>query len=99
MPNIPSIKIGNTTYNVKDTTAREHLVEVSTTQPSSPDNRLWIKDAENEYEIPTYEEFSALQSEVAQKAVLPVYPSTDGTYILKAIISNGTAVLSWEAQS
>lgn len=62
MPNIPSIKIGNTTYNVKDTTAREHLVEVSTTQPSSPDNRLWIKDAGNEYEIPTYEEFSEVKN-------------------------------------
>lgn len=62
MPNIPSIKIGNTTYKVKDEVAREHLVEVSNTQPSSPDNRLWIKNAENEYQIPTYEEFEKVNS-------------------------------------
>lgn len=62
MPNIPSIKIGNTTYKVKDEVAREHLVEVSDTQPSSTDNRLWIKDAGNEYLVPTYEEFSNLNS-------------------------------------
>lgn len=62
MPNIPSIKIGNTTYKVKDEVAREHLIEVSNTQPSSTDNRLWIKNAENEYQVPTYEEFSDLKS-------------------------------------
>ena len=61
MPNIPSIKIGNTVYNVKDAVAREHLVEVSNSQPSSPDNKLWIKDDQNEYVIPTYDEFSELK--------------------------------------
>lgn len=68
MPNIPSIKIGNTNYDIKDTTAREHLIEVSTTPPSSTENRLWIKNAENEYQVPTYEEFSNLKSALSLEA-------------------------------
>lgn len=78
---------------------KENLVMSSETEPSEVNNRVWLKPLDAETAIPTYAEFSALQSEVAQKATLPAYPSTDGTYILKATVSNGTAVLSWEAQT
>lgn len=78
---------------------KEKIVMSSSTEPDEVNNRIWLKPMDSETAIPTYEEFSALQSEVAQKAVLPAYPSTDGTYILKATISNGTATLSWEVQS
>lgn len=106
MPNIPSIRIGNTTYSVKDTVAREHLIEVSDTQPSSSDNRLWIKNAENEFQIPTYREFSNLVSEVDNKIDNPsnvpagrfMQTNYDGTAIWGDPVSKTeivTAVENW----
>lgn len=73
MPNIPSIKIGDTTYDVKDQVARDHLVEVGTAEPipqsMHPDNRLYVKDygsAQDEeahtYVVPTIDEFNDLKS-------------------------------------
>lgn len=73
MPNILSIKIGDTTYDVKDQVARDHLVEVGTAEPTPqsmhPDNRLYVKDYgsiqdENDhtYVIPTMDEFNDLKS-------------------------------------
>lgn len=59
---IPEVKIGNEVYQIKDRTAREHLVEVSETQPESEDNKLWIKNQEEEYEVPTIGEFNDLKS-------------------------------------
>ena len=61
---IPEVKIGNEVYQIKDRTAREHLVEVSETQPESEDNKLWIKNQEAEYEIPTMDEFDDLKSAI-----------------------------------
>lgn len=64
---IPEVKIGNEVYELKDRTAREHLVEVSTTQPSDENNRLWIKDQEAEYEVPTIDEFNDLKSALGKQ--------------------------------
>lgn len=61
---IPEVKIGNEVYQIKDRTAREHLVEVSTTQPTSEDNKLWIKNQEAEYEVPTIDELNDLKSAI-----------------------------------
>lgn len=63
---IPEVKIGNETYEIKDRTAREHLVEIKdgTTPPESPDNRLWIKPRENSYLVPEYSEFEELAETV-----------------------------------
>lgn len=69
---IPEVKIGNEVYQVKDRTAREHLVEVSQTQPTSEDNKLWIKNQEAEYEVPTIDEFNDLKSAMYLKATNPV---------------------------
>ena len=57
---IPSVKIGNTTYEIKDLTARQHLIEVNNSQPTSPDNQLWIREQEDEFRVPTYEEYTEL---------------------------------------
>lgn len=70
---IPEVKIGNEVYELKDRTAREHLVEVSTTQPSDENNRLWIKDQEAEYEVPTIDEFDSLKSAL-NSLTLPLIP-------------------------
>lgn len=61
---IPSLKIGNEVFEIKDLTARRHLIEVNNSQPTSPDNQLWIKEQEEEYRVPTYEEFTELQNMV-----------------------------------
>ena len=61
---IPSLKIGNEVFEIKDLTARQHLIEVNNSQPTSPDNQLWIKEQEEEYRVPTYEEFTELQNMV-----------------------------------
>lgn len=65
MPNIPELKIGNTTYKLKDTELRENIVLAQDTQPSNENNRIWINESQStEYELPTYAEFSSLQSAV-----------------------------------
>ena len=58
MPNIPTVKVGNTVYDIKDVTAREHLVEVSQTRPISVDNKLWIQEEQHTYEIPTMDDLN-----------------------------------------
>ena len=90
MKNIPQVKIGNEVYDIKDTTAREHLVEVSGTKPTSVDNRLWIKDEQNTYTVPTYDEFESVASRI------PSAPTSAGTYVLKASVSGGRATYGWE---
>lgn len=63
---INSIKVGNVVHPIEDQTAREHLVEVGQTQPVSEANRLWIKNQENEYEVPTMTEFMETTNSVRQ---------------------------------
>lgn len=77
MPNIPSIKIGDTTYDVKDQVARDHLVEVGTTTPTHPDNRLYVKDygsvADEDahtYIVITKEDFEAFAGELGTKQLV-----------------------------
>lgn len=93
--NIPAVTIGNETYEIKDTTAREHLVEVKPghTPPTSPDNKLWIKDETHVYEVPTMEDLNALN-----KKLLPTAPTTNGIYRLKCTVNNGTVVYTWESE-
>lgn len=55
--NIPYMRVGNEIFEIKDLTAREHLVEVRDSQPTSPDNKVWIKETEEEVQVPTYKEF------------------------------------------
>lgn len=81
MPNIPSIKIGDTTYDVKDQVARDHLVEVGTAEPTPqsmhPDNRLYVKDygspADEEahtYVVITKEDFEAFAGTLGEKQLI-----------------------------
>ena len=60
VPSISIIKVGNTIYDVKDLTARKHLIEIRNDQPTSEDNQIWIKEQEDEYRVPSYEEFQDL---------------------------------------
>lgn len=72
---IPEITVGNQTYKLMDETAREHLVEVKSTTPTSEDNRLWIKEMSaaeeeaNTYEVPTIDEFNDLKSAIDYKEI------------------------------
>lgn len=61
---IPQVKIGNEIYDIKDKTAREHLIEMKpgNVPPTSPDNKLWIKGQDAEYLVPTYDEHNELKS-------------------------------------
>ena len=43
--NIPALKIGNDVYEMKDLTAREHMIEVRDTKPDSDDNKVWIRES------------------------------------------------------
>ena len=81
---IPEVKIGNEIYQIKDRTAREHLVEVSPTQPTSEDNKLWIKDQEEEYEVPTTEEFNNFKNGV-----------NSGIIGTKQLVFNQDGTVSW----
>lgn len=92
---IPVVTIGNETYEIKDLTAREHLVEVKpgNTPPASPDNKLWIKNEVHTYEVPTMEEFNA-----QKKRLLPEAPTVNGTYRLKCTVINGTVKYTWEPE-
>lgn len=62
MPNMSQMTIGNVTYDLKDTEGRAHVVEVSNTKPVHEDNKIWIKDQENEYVVPSYDEFEDLEA-------------------------------------
>lgn len=72
---IPEITVGNQTYKLMDETAREHLVEVKSTTPTSEDNRLWIKEMSaaeeeaNTYEVPTIDEFNDLKTTLNNESV------------------------------
>lgn len=94
--NIPAVTIGNETYEIKDLTAREHLVEVKpgNTPPTSPDNKLWIKDEQRTFEVPTMEEFNE-----QNKRRLPIAPTTNGVYRLKCTVNNGTVTYTWEPEN
>lgn len=51
--------VGEDVKSVKD------QIMVQSTQPQEPSNKLWIKEnAEEEYTVPTYEEFEALSSAI-----------------------------------
>lgn len=65
MPNIPEIKIGNTTYKLKDGDLREHIVENNNSQPSNENNRIWIKSSQTDVQIPTWDEFSDVNNALA----------------------------------
>lgn len=60
VPSIPVMKVGNTVYEIKDLTAREHLIEVRDDQPTSEDNKLWVHETEAEHSVPTWTEFQDL---------------------------------------
>ena len=36
---------------------------------------------------------------VPKAIVIPAAPTTDGTYVLKAVVSSGVATISWVAES
>lgn len=69
----------NTTrHMLKDSTARtkiDDLVEVSSTQPVSADNQIWVSPSGTEYQVPTYDEFSDLKSAFVdqQEGKLPYF--------------------------
>ena len=51
--------VGEDVKSVKD------QIMVQSTQPQEPSNKLWIKEnAEEEYTVPTYDEFEALSSAI-----------------------------------
>lgn len=67
MPNMSQMTIGNVTYDLKDTEGRAHVVEVSNTKPVHEDNKIWIKDQENEYVVPSYDEFEDLKQTITSE--------------------------------
>lgn len=80
MPNMSQMTIGNVTYDLKDTEGRAHLVEVSNTKPVHEDNKIWIKDQENEYVVPSYDEFEDLEAAMSYDEFL----INAGQYIIQA---------------
>ena len=61
---LDKLKVNNVVYEIEDRAAREHLIEVNPEQPTSEANKLWIKNQETEYEIPTMDEFNILNDKV-----------------------------------
>ena len=69
--------VGEDVKSVKD------QIMVQSTQPQEPSNKLWIKEnAEEEYTVPTYDEFEALSS--ALNVLEPTATSGDVGKFLKA---------------
>ena len=62
MPNIPEIKIGNTTYKLKDGELRDNIVLAQSTQPTNENNRIWLQENSEDRQVPTWEEFSDVKS-------------------------------------
>lgn len=62
MPNIPEIKIGNTTYKIKDTELRNNIILAQNSQPSNENNRIWLQADSEDHQVPTWEEFSAVKN-------------------------------------
>lgn len=55
----------------------EALIQVSSTQPTEPVNKLWINDGNvDEYTVPTYSEFSELKNAIKDNG-LALMPLTD----------------------
>ena len=65
---ISEAEIENEIYEIKDRTAREHLIEVKggDVPPESEDNRLWIKPMTGKYVVPDYQEFIDVRDIVAR---------------------------------
>ena len=68
---ITEVKIGNETFEIKDLTAREHLIEAKNEQPIDENNKFWIKSLENTFKVPDYEEFEAVRR-VVNRVDVPV---------------------------
>lgn len=42
--NIPAIQVGDQLFEIKDLGVREHLIEIQDDQPTSDENRVWVKE-------------------------------------------------------
>ena len=93
MPNIPSVQVGNTVYDIKDVTAREHLVEVSQTRPTSVDNKLWIQGEHETYNVPTVEELNGKIVFLSGEASINVPANSANTYLIDISSPSGGYVL------
>lgn len=49
------------------------VVKVSTTQPTSENTKIWIKPESDEYKVPTWDEFQALQNTVSTEEAARQY--------------------------
>ena len=75
----------------------DDIVLVQAEEPDSETNKLWIKPQSNEYQVPSWEEFSELKSTVESiNADIPQAPTEDGEYVLKVTVQNGTPTYIWE---
>ena len=90
MPNIPQINIEGTVYKLKDAELRDNIILAQNAQPANENNRIWLQENSEERQVPTWEEFSDLQSALndAKKDIGLVIKNvtdnyTDGGYITK----------------
>lgn len=72
------------------------VVKVSETQPTEENVKLWVKPESEETVVPTYDEFQEFKNEIDAKLVCPA--TTDGTYVLQCVVSNGSKTYSWVNQ-
>lgn len=72
------------------------VVKVSESQPTEENVKLWVKPESEELALTTYEEFQGFSNDVNSKLVCPA--TTNGTYVLQCVVSNGSKTYSWAKQ-
>lgn len=80
MPNIPELKIGSTTYKLKDAELRQDILLVKNQQPTEECNRIWVKESTSEeYQVPTMDDFAGVNINLPN--MLDGIAWVDGKYI------------------
>lgn len=72
-----------------DAQATGKMVTVSDTNPNLTANKVWVKKTPTEIEIPTMEDLD----DISDKFICQ--ETDDGSYVLKCVVSGGTAQYNW----
>ena len=87
-------KVGPITFSDELTDTVKELISVQAAQPTSPDNKLWIADnATQEYDIPTMDDFEALEDDMEGRVAKPL-ESPNGV-AGQFLQTNGDGTTSW----
>ena len=70
---------------------RDNIVLVQDEQPTAEHNKIWVKPNENETTVPSYEEFTSLETVVSAKVNSPAQEGSAG----QILMTNGDGTTQW----